>query len=161
MNGQLSFRRATGALVIGAVVAASVWSVMFFLPLGNYDASMLIGAALAALVWLAGLIVFGVPIWALMHRKGMRRPLHAVLVGLALGFVVSLGLQTDGFGFLSERGVGYSSEFGDGRGTIEKDGLITSYGWWVAAKGSALVAIASGIAAAVIWRVAYYRKPFV
>ena len=160
MDDQLSLRRAAGALLIGAVVAASAWSLMFFLPRGNYDSSMLIGFGLAALVWLVGLILFGAPVWAWLHRRKMRGLPHALMVGLVLSFVVSLGLQTEGFGLLSKPTVGYSSEIGDGWGITKKDGITTSYGWWVAAKGSAIVAIASAIAAAVIWRVAYYRRPF-
>lgn len=132
---------------------------MLALAVGTYDSSWPIVFALAALVWLVGLIVFAAPLWALMHGRGMRRLSHAIIIGSALGFVASLGFQTEGFGMLSEQAAGYSSEFGDGHGIFEKDGVTTGYGWWVAAKGSAVVALASAIAAAVIWRVAYHRKP--
>jgi hypothetical protein len=155
MHPQISLSRAIAALVIGAIVGAFTWGLLVFVPGGRYEPSMLIGVALATLVWFAGLIVFAAPAWAFLHRRGLRRLSHAVILGLLLGFVVSFGLGTDGFGIFAEKAVGYSSEFFDGDGVTEKDGILTPHGWWVAAKASIIVAVASAVAAAVIWRVAY------
>jgi hypothetical protein len=100
--------------------------------------------------------VLGGPLWIMLHRRRFRGPLHAILLGLVLGFIVSLALNTNLFGLLSSADpAGTSSSVGDGRGLIESNGVLTAYGWQLALRSAVIIAICSATGGAITWRIAY------
>ena len=143
------------ALAAGGVVAAVVWCLAFFLPTMQYESAMLLAFVVAAVVWIVGSTLIGGPIWIMLHRHSIRGPLAAVLLGLLLGFVVSLALNTQLFGLMSSGRVG--SSFGDSHGLLERDGILTRYGWQMALRSAAIIAVCSALGGFVTWRLAYRR----
>lgn len=141
------------ALASGGAVAAFVWCLAFFVPAMRYEPSMLLAFVIAAVVWIAGSALIAGPIWLMLHRHSIRGPLAAVLLGLCLGFIVSLALDTNLYGLLASSQVG--SSFGDGHGLRERDGILTRYGWQMALRSAAIIAICSALGGFVTWRFAY------
>jgi hypothetical protein len=116
---------------------------------------------LIAGVCLAGIVALGGPAWAVLHRMGMRRLSHAAALGLLLGFVVNLGLDTHGFGvagpddMVSADGISSHSVFFDPQGVTMINGVLTAHGWWIAVESSALIGLCSALGGAAVWYVAY------
>lgn len=147
--------RVAVALAAGGAVAAVLWCLAFFLPTMRYEPAMLLAFVVAAVVWIVGSTLIGGPIWIMLHRHNIRGPLAAVLLGLLLGFIVSLALDTQLFGLLPSGRVG--SSFGDGHGLLERDGILTRYGWQMALRSAAIIAVCSALGGFVTWRLAYRR----
>lgn len=94
------------ALVSGAATIVLFWASTFLLPnVGpGVEAQGAISAGivktwlamlvLAVLIWAAGLLIIGVPVWWLMHRLGLTRRFHALIAGALLagiaGYVVGI-----------------------------------------------------------------------
>jgi hypothetical protein len=106
---------------------------------------------LAFFIWSVGLAVVGVPIWWLLHKKGLRSWQAAVLCGAIAafvgGFAMNLGLV------LSIE----SSSFSDSGGYSMIDGELTAYGWRSLVLGAVQIGFIGAIVGAVIWRIAYRR----
>lgn len=136
-------------------MAAFMWCLAFFVPATRYEPSMLLTFVVAAFVWIVGSALIGGPFWIMLHRHSIRGPLAAVVLGLLLGFIVSLALATNLYGLLpSGQAGGYS---GNGHGLLERDGVLTRHGWWVALRSAAIIAICSALGGFVTWRLAYRR----
>lgn len=84
---------AAAALVGGAAASGAITLVLLpFSLIGNgprFDLQgvflfLIFGGALAAAVFLAGLVVVGAPAWAVMHARGLRSRKHAVTAGALL-----------------------------------------------------------------------------
>jgi hypothetical protein len=106
---------------------------------------------LAFIIWGAGLVVVGAPMWWLLHRKGLRSWWIAVLSGAIAAFMGGLALS-----MALTLPIEHSS-FGDSGGDTMIDGELTAYGWQELFLGAVEVGVVGAIVAAVIWRIAYRR----
>src|SRR5262245_11435366 len=161
-----SAKRATVALAAGAVVG-SLGTVAPTLLVGllcigepggfrSQHVGLLVFMLVAAfIVWTVGLVLVGVPIWWLFHRKGRRSRWTAVAVGAVVTFLLNLGLDA-GSSVLMQLDSGSYSASDSGGQTIINDHL-TAHGWWNAIQGSILLAIVGVIVALVVWQIAYRR----
>lgn len=104
---------------------------------------------IAAIIFAFGLIFVASPAWVYLHSSGRTHPKHALQLGLATCFVVSLGVS-----LTASLDMGLFAV--DGRALI-LDGKRTVYGWFVLLKDAVLFANLGGMVALVIWRVAYRR----
>lgn len=156
--GPVSLPRKLLALAAGALLATLAWCLWFFAGAGQLEPVMLLVLVVAYLVWLAGAVVLGAPLWAWCERKGWTGPGHALLLAAVLGFVVALAFQTDIFGlFRPTLAPGSHSSSGDGGGTIEVDGVLTAHGWMVALTKSLSIAASSALGALATWWLAIGR----
>ena len=91
------------ALAGGATTSAIVVIVTLILSSGGGGAIepqgialfLAVGAAVASAIFLAGLVFIGAPVWAIMHRRGLRECRHAKTAGavLAAGVVLAGGVM--------------------------------------------------------------------
>lgn len=82
------------AALVGGVAASGVMTLVLLLLwlLGNGSGAapqgvflvLILGGALAAAVFMIGLLVVGAPAWAVMHVRGLRSRKHAVTAGAVL-----------------------------------------------------------------------------
>lgn len=152
------------AFVAGAVIAALTIVVVpyafsildkegwqYFLTYGA-DTSIFLLIYVGAICFVL-IVVFGGPVWAMVHQKGWRTWWHACVFGGATAFVAMLIIQTNFF-------TGYSSSttfYSAGGITIWRDGVLTDDGWWRALLGAVASAGVGVLVALVIWRVAYRK----
>ena len=147
--------RIASALFAGAAVGAATVAVTFNLPymleVGRWDMFLVAMTFIAAfMVWLLGLAVVGAPLWRLAERLGYRSFHHAITVGLTATFLTAVLLTCImDSGMVSLR---------EGGRTLVHLGRRTPFGLWVLARDCGLFALAGGLVAAVIWRVAYRRE---
>ena len=66
--------------------------VRYVLDYGLLPTSLVFTVALV--VWAVGLTVFGLPLWWLLHRLGLRHWLVAIVAGAAITFLVDFGIET-------------------------------------------------------------------
>jgi hypothetical protein len=106
---------------------------------------------LSFIVWSVGLALVGVPMWWLLHKKGLRSWWVAVLCGAIAafvgGFAVSLALTLPI----------ENASFADSGGHTMIDGEMTAYGWQSLVLGAVQIGVCGAIVAAVVWRIAYRR----
>ena len=105
---------------------------------------------IAFIVWIVGLALVGVPMWWLLHKKGLRSWWVAVLCGAIAAFVGDFALT---FALT----LSMHSSFSDSGGSTMIDGELTAYGWQTLVLGAVQIGVCGAIVAAVIWRVAYRR----
>ena len=104
-------------------------------------------------VWLLGLVVFGCPVWAVLHRTGRRGWQYAVGFGFTIPFLVILGHST---GFFDGSAGNHWSYFGDG-GQQWIDGSITRFGLYMAFRTSTVAGAIGAVQGLIIWFLAYRR----
>ena len=110
----------------------------------------------AAFVWAAGLVIVAPGPWVMLHRNGMRSWWVAVVLGITLTFVVTLGLLTDCFGLIQSSII---SSAADGGGPTRIDGRLTRHGWAEASKFSVICSALGGLVGLAVWRTAYRWVP--
>ena len=125
----------------------------YFREWGTKTGTIMIILIYAGFFWVLGLLLAAPVPWLIVHRLGYRGPFAAVVMGLGLTFLVTLGLLTSGFGLLGDSG--HSSS--DSGGPVWVNGVLTGHGWIEAAKMSGWVALLALPVALVVWRVAYRR----
>lgn len=103
----------------------------------------------AAVVWFVGLHTVGMVVWAVLERRGLRSPSHALLAGLVTAFLSTVVLR-----LLLSMPV---SLYQEGARVWIEGGVRTPYGWFILIKDSALLALVGGMVAIVVWRIAYRR----
>ena len=154
-------RRAAAAVSVGALVGAvATNSPTFVVTLLYIDRMqsqhipiLFFMLFMAFIVWVVGLALIGVPIWWLLHRKGLRSWWIAVLFGAIAASIVDFALN-----LALTLPIEHSS-FGDSGGDTIIDGELTAYGWWGLVRGAVLIGIGGAIVALVIWRIAYRPAP--
>lgn len=114
----------------------------------------LVGFLTAFAIWLCGLLIFGAPVWRVLHVSGHRQWYHAVLAGFAVPFTVILASTT---GFFTGQADGQWSSFADG-GQQWIDGTITMFGLFIAFRTSSIIGVMGAGVALFIWKVAYRRR---
>lgn len=149
------------SLIAGAFVGASLialwWifgtaqshGIQYLLHYGALPAVTVFFVALV--VWAVGLVLFGVPLWWVMHVLGLRHWVVATLVGATLTFLVNLGIGTQLFGLIPQ--AAYSAS--DSGGPTVVANQLTPHGWNMALIGALQLSTAGALVALVIWRVAY------
>ena len=147
--------RIASALFAGAAVGGATVAVAFNLPymleVGRWDMLLVAMTFIVAfMAWLLGLAVVGAPLWSLAERMGYRSFHHAISAGLAATFLTAVLLAC-----IMDNGMMSLRE--EGRVLVHL-GRRTPYGLWVLARDCGLFALAGGLVAAVIWRVAYRRE---
>jgi hypothetical protein len=106
-----------------------------------------------SVLFLVGLTVLAGPLWFLLHRAGRRSWVDAALLGMLLGFLVSLA------GYMSPAlFVDGTSSFGDAGGPLLEDNVVTPHGWRVFLGYSAIYAIVCGLVGFAIWKMAYRAR---
>jgi amino acid transporter len=147
---------AAGALAGATIVAAPtlVLSLIYdsierFL---RFNLQMVVATFVVAfMVWAIGLVVVGLPLWWLFHKKGLWRWWAAVLCGAIAAFVGAFALE-----LALTLSIEHSS-FSDSGGYTMIDGEVTAYGWRSLVLGAVETGVYGAIVAAVIWRIAYRR----
>jgi hypothetical protein len=104
---------------------------------------------IAFIVWIVGLALVGVPMWWLLHKKGLRSWWVAVLCGAVAASIADFALN------LALTLPIEGSSFAGGYSMI--DGELTAYGWQSLVLDAAGIGFCGAIVAAVIWRIAYRR----
>jgi len=105
-------------------------------------------------IWLIGITVFGCPAWLLLHSSGYRHWLHAAVSGASIPFAIIFFWST---GYLTGRS-GYSYSSYSNGGQQWENGVLTSFGWKMAAFSALQYAAIGLIIAVAIWFVAYKRS---
>jgi hypothetical protein len=118
--------------------------------------TILIVFTVALVVWGAGLVVFGLPLWWLLHKLALRHWLVAAVVGGAVTFLVSFGSATRAFQLIPPPSNSTYSA-GDAGGPTIIDNRLTPHGWWAAFRGSLMLGAGGILVALIIWRTAYRR----
>jgi hypothetical protein len=166
-----TFPRALLALLGGAVVGALTFllelAVLLAIRPNKLDEmSEYVGAGPSDLIYLlilavciffaGGLLVFGAPVWLILHRLGRRKWFYAAAVGAVLcaaGFV-AMCLYNPEWEALSLVSF-MTEEFG---GLTARGGQFTGQGWAALAKGAFMLALAGSLAGLTLWRIAYRRR---
>lgn len=152
---------AAGA-IMGALLIALwyVWGtaqtlgIQYVLDYGLRPSSTVFMVALV--VWASGLVIFGLPLWWLLHRFGLRNWLVPAAVGGAVTFLVNFAAATRLFELLPPpSNSSYSA--GDAGGPTIIDNRLTPHGWWTTFEGSLVIGAGGILVALVIWRIAYRR----
>lgn len=97
-NAWIGAALVAAALAGGATTSAIVVLIMLILSSGGGGAVepqavalfLLLVAAVASAIFLAGLVIVGAPVWAVMHRRGLRDRSHAKTAGAVLTSGVTL-----------------------------------------------------------------------
>lgn len=133
--------RAGLALAAGGVMGGAVWLIV---ALGGGAGGLAAASAftLGTVFTALAIAALAGPLWLILHIAGWRQMRHAALLGAAIGFVLFLSAQTNGFG-LAE--------------APPADMATTLYRWASAAATSLLLAGVSAVIAVVMWAVAYRR----
>jgi hypothetical protein len=109
------------------------------------------------LLWIAGLSIFGVPAWLLLHWMNLRSWPNAVALGFGTCFLLVFGLST-GFGLLPYDPPGSASMASDSGGVTMVNGVLTQHGWFGASISSLGWGIVGAVVGLVIWRAAYRKR---
>jgi uncharacterized membrane protein YiaA len=152
------------AVLVGATASATIDAALVFIQLraqvgvihtNHYlaDKSREV-FVYAFIIFLVGIVVFGLPVWRALHTTGRRAWFHAVIAGATVPFVVYLALST---GFFTGHANGNWSYYGDG-GKHWVDGVITMFGVRMAVQNAAQLGLMGALVGLVIWRVAYRRE---
>ena len=156
-------KRVVVSLLVGAAAGAAITTVQYLF--GLFDAN---GAAhffqywipkgssifgLSFVVWLAGILVFGGPVWALLHILKRRNISDALIVGAIIPFLVMLSFSTRFFTGQSDSNFRF---FRSGNYTWV-DGQMTAFGWRMAIINAAEYAAIGAFIAFTIWHLAYRR----
>jgi MFS family permease len=110
---------------------------------------------IAFAIWLCGLLIFGAPVWRMMHLSGRRKWYHAAVAGFAVPFTVILAYTT---GFFTGQADGQWSSFANG-GQQWVDGTITRFGLFIAFRTASVFGLVGACVGLFIWKVAYRRRP--
>ena len=124
-----------GGLIGGAI--AAVMMAIAHAPIGSLAVALLVGTVMTALAITA---LAAIP-WAMLHAIGRCGPISAALLGAAIGFVLFLGGQTWGYGFLMP----------------PMDVTTLVFRWASGIATSLVMAAMAGGIAVVMWLVAYRR----
>lgn len=148
----------TGAFLIALwhlCGTAQVLGIQYVLDYGLRPSSTVF--VVAFIVWAVGLIVFGLPLWWLLHRLGLRKWLVAAVVGATMTFLVDFGIETRAFELIPPPS--NSTYFaGDAGGSTIINNRLTPHGWWAAFCGALMLSAGGILVALVIWRIAYRRS---
>lgn len=165
-----TIRRAILALICGALAGTlafllELWILLAIRPnkleevneyLGTADADIYTFVVQYGFIFFAGgLFLVGGPVWALLHRLGLRRWFYAVGLGAVLGSAAYVI-----YGLWNQQWVGLmlisflTEEFG---GITYSNGGLTNDGWEALYRGVIIIAVAGVVAGLTIWRVAYRR----
>jgi len=139
-------QRAAAAVAAGAAVGAVATNVpmvvaglLYIGEPGGFESQhipfLLYMVFIAFIVWTVGLVLVGVPIWWLLHKKGLRSWWVAVLCGAIAGFVGAFALSL----------------------ALTLPIESASFGWQDLVLGAVEIGVYGAIVAAVIWRTAYRR----
>ena len=109
----------------------------------------------ALFLWGGGLLLVATLPWLVLHRRQMRSPPVAVVLGTVLTFLTVLAITTRGFGLWD---IG-SFSAADNGGATWIDGRLTAHGWAEALKAALVFCPLGAIVALVVWRTAYRRTP--
>jgi|GEM_PF-1695458 hypothetical protein len=109
---------------------------------------------LVFVVFAGGMVIVGGPIWAVLHSLGRRGWLDALLLGGLSSSLVSLAIALLPLLLMPAHST-YSASEG-GHDTVVNNHL-TSFGWEMYLKQSALIGLAGALAGWMVWRVAYRR----
>ena len=147
----------TGGLAIAICYALGTAMSLGLLYLVRYGLAAATGIFVAAfLVWLLGLIAFGMVPWWVFHRIGFRNLVSAIVLGFAMTFLVDLAIASHIAGLLAPQLSSGAHEFvRDGAGAEEVDYILTPHGWRLAVQGAAELGLLGATVAAVIWKTAY------
>lgn len=147
------------ALFCGTLAGSLSFGTILMIMDAKISAVFLVISVFAFPVFLVGTMLFGAPLWIVLHRLGFRRLYHALLLGFILGYFVQFGISTDGFGiFMRPDPPGMHSSSGGSDGMLWIDGVLTPLGWRSAAVSALSVAFSCAIAGATVWWIAYRRK---
>ena len=160
--------RAILALVAGSIVGSVLIIAGFLIPeiIDALNGDKIAIAQLHALpygvivfvfvyaIFTAGIVLIGLPIWALMHQLGRRNWLDALLLGGIASFLVTLAFSTMSI-WLLPYGSDYSAS--DGGVPTVVHNHITAQGWTYYLEMSGGIALAGIMAALTIWRIAYRK----
>ena len=111
------------------------------------------------IVWGVGVFFIGVPFWLVLHKKGFRTWMIALLSGFLLSFLVVFLVNT---GFLTGNQIQptYKEDVRFVGGDPRWDGqILSTFGWWFYLKFAARVGLLGSVVALTIWRIAYRRLP--
>jgi hypothetical protein len=135
--------------IFGTALNAGIYYVL------NYGALAFFYTFVVALVvWAVGLMIFGFPIWWLLHKLGLRHWLIAIFVGGALSFLVGLAIDTRLFELLPPP-ADFNYSAGDSGGPTIVANRLTPHGWNAALLSALQLSVGGALVALVIWRVAY------
>jgi hypothetical protein len=110
----------------------------------------------AFVVWMLGLIAFGIVPWWIFHRLGFRNLVSALVLGFSMTFLVSLSLNSHFAGLLAPTlPTGAHEAVRDAAGNREVDYVLTPHGWRLVVDSAAELGVIGAIVASVIWRTAY------
>ena len=147
--------------VLAILVGAAVGTTAMFVPCailagGTVTPEMWSLALVAYIVWIIGLVLIGGPLWAVLHHKGLRGWLAALVAGASAPglfwiIVMTLGLGQGGGDVIRGSPNGLVYLFQDGHLTAA--GLIDAL-----VQGATLGAIGACVGLAG-WFVAYRRVP--
>lgn len=106
----------------------------------------------AMVVWGICIVLVGGPLWWVVHRIGLRGWLAASVLGFALPFLITMAVAG-----LHNRPQSESPRVSDSGGTMSANGVLTSHGWEVQMRSSALLGLSGLLVALTIQRLAYRR----
>lgn len=148
----------------GALTGATLFCLYVLLsaspaPFGSGGGSWaiaLVAFIYAAVIWSAGLVAVGLPVWILLHVLKRRHWLWAVSVGAVLTFggVYWFATETNTFWGMAGFTVG---DFVDPSTLTESE--VASRKWQTALRASFVLGAIGAVVALAIWRIAYRRVP--
>lgn len=160
---QTSATRIILALLVGAVVGAVFNAGQYLIGLyeihgSDHFAQYALSKGfrvftVAFVIWFLGILFLGGPIWLGIHHLGYRRWTHATAIGALIPSIFIFVIST---GFLTGAKGGNFSSYANG-GQQWENGVLTSFGWKIAASSALQFAFVGLIVSASIWFIAYKR----
>lgn len=155
---EITTGRAALALLVGALTGSllvSAWYLAMFvmassgqLPgdifLYQFRTMLILVPMSSFLVFAGGLLIIGIPLWALLHQLGWRSWMHSIIFGFLAGVVAALAIQFVPRLLLAS-------------GTIAGNYRERELDWLNIAGSIAWIGVACAIVGLVIWRIAYRR----
>lgn len=157
-------RRVVLALLVGAALGTAITATRYLIGLFEANGSAHFAewwfskggriSLMAYPVWFGFIVVFGGPVWLLLHRLKFRHWLAASISGAVISSVGILAMATRMF---SGRAGSKWTYYGSG-GQQWVDGVMTPFGWKMAFINAAEFGLIGSIVALAIWAVAYSRN---
>jgi hypothetical protein len=161
---QTSTHRVILAFLLGAAVGTTITTTQYLIGLYEVNGPEHFaewwfskGARVSMIsypVWLAFIVVFGGPVWLLLHRLKFLHWFAALISGAVVSSIVILAMATRMFSGQASGNLTYS---GSG-GQQWVDGVMTPFGWKIAFINAAEFGLIGSIVALAIRAVAYRRS---
>gem|GEM_PF-6802229 len=148
------------SLIVGALIGAAIICAQYLIGVYQVNGTEYFreyglsnGMAIltfAFVIWLFAICLFGVPVWAILHKKKYTYWVCPLLAGFLIPFIIVFAMQT---GFFTGRS-GYTSYYANG-GDQVIEGRLTAFGWKMAFLMALQYATIGSLIALAIWFINY------